>query len=82
MTPDIRLYVTFFIQKTRARTISLPYSSPKNEFRILQAGSSEVLSVLDISKGKGTADLMNFLEAEFGSQVTTRNGNTVLKLLG
>ena len=81
MNSDIRLYVTFLSRKTGPRTISIPYSSQKKEFRIIHATPSEVLSVLDLSKGKGTTDLMNILEKEFGSDVTTRNWNTVLKLL-
>ena len=81
MNSDIRLYVTFLSWKTGPGTISIPYSSQKKEFRIIHATPYEVLSVLDLSKGKGTTDLMNILEKEFGSYVTTRNWNTVQKLL-
>lgn len=81
MTPSIRLYVTFLSKKTGPRTITLPYTSFQNEFRILHATPTDVFSVLDLSKGKGTPDVMNILENEFGPYVTTRNWNTVLKIL-
>jgi uncharacterized protein (DUF1697 family) len=42
---------------------------------------TEVFSVLDLSKGKGTPDVMSILEKEFGSKLTTRNWNTILKIL-
>lgn len=81
ITPSIRLYVTFLSEKARPRTITIPYTSPQKEFRILHATPMEVFSVLDLSKGKGTPDAMNILEKEFGSNVTTRNWNTILKVL-
>ena len=81
MAPGIRLYVTFLSERAILRTITIPYISPQKEFCILHATSTEVFSVLDISKGKGTPDAMNILEKEYGSDVTTRNWNTVLKIL-
>ena len=81
VTPSIRLYVTFLSEKARPRTITIPYTSPQKEFSILHATPMEVFSVLDLSKGKGTPDVMNILEKEFDSNVTTRNWNTVLKVL-
>jgi hypothetical protein len=41
----------------------------------------EVFSVLDLSKGKGTIDTMSILEKEFGPNVTTRNWNTILRII-
>ena len=81
VTPSIRLYVTFLSKKTGPRTITIPYTSFQNEFRILHATPTDVFSVLDLSKGKGTPDVMNILENEFGPYITTRNWNTVLKVL-
>jgi uncharacterized protein (DUF1697 family) len=81
VTPSIRLYVTFMAEKAKPRTISVPYATPQGEFRILQATPLEVFSVLDLAKGKGTPEAMNIIEKEFGSDVTTRNWNTVLKVL-
>jgi uncharacterized protein (DUF1697 family) len=80
-TPDIRLYVTFLQGSAGPRFITLPYSSLLKEFTILHATPGEVFSVIDLSKGKGTTDLMNLLTQEFGPDITTRNWNTVLKVL-
>ena len=80
-TPDIRFYVTFLQGIAGPRFITLPYSSPQKEFTLLHATRSEVFSVIDLSKGKGTTDLMNLLTQEFGPDITTRNWNTVLKVL-
>jgi uncharacterized protein (DUF1697 family)/uncharacterized protein YdhG (YjbR/CyaY superfamily) len=79
MTPGIRLYVTFLAGKTRVRSIEIPYASERNGFRILSATRSEVFSVVDLAKGKGTPELMSMIEREFGPMATTRNWDTVLK---
>jgi len=81
VTPSIRLYVTFLSEKAGPRTMTVPQTALQKEFRILHATSLEVFSVLDLSKGKGTPEAMSILEKEFGSNVTTRNWNTVLKVL-
>ena len=81
LTPGIRLYVTFLSGEANPRTIIIPYSSPEGDFRILQASGGEVFSVVDLAKGKGTPEAMNIIEKEFGANVTTRNWNTVLKIL-
>jgi uncharacterized protein (DUF1697 family) len=81
ITPDIRRYITFLPEKTNAKEITIPYSSEKGEFRIIESTPLEVFSVIDLSKGKGTVDYMKFLEKEFGSKITTRNWNTIEKVL-
>jgi uncharacterized protein (DUF1697 family) len=81
ITTDIRLYITFLFGEVQPRTIKIPYATPKEEFRILYVTPTEVFSVLDLSKGKGTPDVMSILEKEFGSKLTTRNWNTILKIL-
>jgi uncharacterized protein (DUF1697 family) len=81
VTPDIRMYVTFFSKKTQPSTITVPYTSPQKGFTILNSTSMEVFSIVDLSRGKGTPQLMNFLEKEYGSNLTTRSWGTVLKLL-
>jgi uncharacterized protein (DUF1697 family) len=81
VTPDIRMYVTFFSKKARPRSITVPYTSPQKGFTILNSTSMEVFSTVDISKGRGTPELMNFFEKEYGSNLTTRSWGTVLKLL-
>lgn len=81
VTPDIRMYVTFFSKKAQPGTITVPYTSPQKGFTILNATSTEVFSIVDLSRGKGTPELMNYLEKEYGSNLTTRSWGTVLKLL-
>ncbi|MFA0832999.1 MAG: DUF1697 domain-containing protein [Methanobacterium formicicum] len=81
VTPDIRMYVTFFSKKAQPLTITVPYTSPQNAFTIINETSMEVFSTVDMSKGRGTPELMNFLEKEYGSNLTTRSWGTVLKLL-
>ena len=78
-TPSTRLYVTFLSEKASPRAITIPYNTP--EICILHATPTEVCSVVDLSKGKGTPELMALLEREFGSNLTTRNWNTVVKAL-
>jgi uncharacterized protein (DUF1697 family) len=81
VTPSMRLYVTFFSEPTGLRTIAITYSTPKGEFRILQATAGEVFSVVDLAKGKGTPEAMIILEKSFGTNMATRNWNTILKIL-
>jgi uncharacterized protein (DUF1697 family) len=80
LTENIRLYVTFLKGVKNPKTISIPYCSSDGEFQILQFSDLDIISALDLSKGKGTVDLMKVLDNEFGSELTTRNWNTLLKI--
>ncbi len=80
ITPSIRLYVTFLSEKAKLRTITIPYTLPEEGLRILHAAPREVFSVINLSKGNGTPDLMSLLEKEFGAGITTRNWNTVMNI--
>ena len=81
VTPAIRFYVTFLSAKAKRPAITIPYATPRQELRILGATATEVFCVVDLAKGKGTPEAMAILEREFGSDLTTRNWNTVLKVL-
>ena len=81
VTSGIQLYVTFLSEKSGPRTITLPYTSPQKEISLLHATPREVFSVLHRFKGKGTTDVMNIMKKEYGADITTRNWNTVLKVL-
>jgi uncharacterized protein (DUF1697 family) len=81
MTPDIRLYVTFLPDGAPRPAKSALPASPDGAFRVVKVDAGEVFSVVDLSMGKGTPEAMAMLEKEYGSGVTTRNWNTVLKLL-
>jgi len=80
ITPQTRLYVTFLAEKPRSG-LKIPYESPDQNFKIIRATGSEVCSVLTLSPNSRTVDLMSILEKEFGRKVTTRNWNTLEKIL-
>jgi len=80
VTPQTRLYVTFLAEKTRS-SLKIPYESPDKNFKIIRATGSEVCSVLTLTPNSRTVDLMSILEKEFGRKVTTRNWNTIEKVL-
>lgn len=75
-----KLYVTFLTDKPEAR-LGLPYKHPDKNFTIVRLSDTEACSVLTLSSGTGTTDLMKFLEKQFGKNITTRNWNTIQKLL-
>jgi uncharacterized protein (DUF1697 family) len=80
VTKDVRLYVTF-LAETPKTSLKIPYESEDKALRILRVSNSEVCSLVVLSAIKGTLDLMGFIEKEFGKNVTTRNWNTVVKLV-
>src|SRR5882724_109481 len=80
VTPQTRLYVTFRRDKTSCG-LKIPYESPEKDFQILNVSVGEVCCVLTLSPGRQTPQLMNVLEKEFGKTVTTRNWNTILRIL-
>lgn len=79
MHSDLRLYVSFLKTKPDV-SITLPYLSEDTSFQILAIRNSDIVSVLDLSKGK-TVNGMNDLEKLFGKNITTRNWNTIIKTL-
>ena len=79
MHTDLRLYVSFLKTELNV-SISLPYISDDSSFQILEVRNSDVVSMLDVSKGK-TVNGMNDLEKLFGKNITTRNWNTIIKVL-
>ena len=79
VTPQTRLYVTFLTERVKDKAAS-SYVSSDNSFAIISKTKSEVFSVLDLSI-TGTPEAMNALEKEFGKEVTTRNWNTILKIV-
>jgi uncharacterized protein (DUF1697 family) len=80
ITPNTRLYVTFLSEKPTTK-LRIPYTSPEKDFQILRVSPSEVCSALTVSPGRGTTEAMKILEKEFGRNLTTRNWNTVGKIL-
>lgn len=80
VTPDTRLYVTFLAEKPTSK-LKIPYVSPGKVFRILRVTAGEVCSVLTLTQDARTVDAMKVIEREFGKSVTTRNWNTIEKIL-
>jgi uncharacterized protein (DUF1697 family) len=80
MTPDTRLYVTYLAQKPKSK-LKIPYKPKGANFEIIRLTATESCSVVTGPPGEGTLDLMDLLDKEFGKQVTTRNWNTILKVL-
>ena len=80
MTPDTRLYVTFLGSPAKSK-LKIPYVSDEGDFRIVVVTDGEICSALQLSPKRGTVDVISFIEKEFGKQVTTRNWNTVARLL-
>lgn len=81
VTPETRLYITFLAEKS-ASTLPIPYTSPEKALRILRVTDHEICSVLTLNPKVDTVKLMGFLEKEYGKNVTTRNWNTVMKIIG
>lgn len=81
VTPRTRLFVTFLSEKPKTR-LKIPYVSPDKSFRILRLTDRDVCSVL--TPGRQWAKnlrQMDILEKEFGKKVTTRNWNTIVRVL-
>lgn len=80
ITPTTRLHVTF-LSDPAARQPDLTHKAPENDLTIIRESPGEVCSVLTLSPAWGTTDLMTLLEKEFGRGVTTRNWNTISKIV-
>ena len=81
ITPDTRLYVSFYAKKPRGE-LPIPYVSEDGGIRVLKQTGSEVYGVVTLSPQTGTTDYMALVDREYGKGVTTRNWNTLLKLAG
>lgn len=80
VTPQTRLYVTFLSEKP-VSTLKIPYESAEKNFTILEILDNTIFSVLVLSEKFNTTDVMNIIGKEYGKNVTTRNWNTVVKLV-
>lgn len=80
VTPQTRLYVTFLSIKPK-NSFGIPYESPEKNFKILDVSDGTIFSVLQLSEKYNTTDAMNVLGKEYGKNMTTRNWNTVIKIV-
>ena len=76
---DIRLYVSF-LKETPSMELALPYLSQDNGYKIILMKDRIICSVLDLSVTE-TSKGMEELEKLFGKNITTRNWNTILKVV-
>ncbi len=72
-------YISFSKNKLEPK-IKLPWKSKDESFEILKVTDKEIFSILYLDKGKSVKG-MEELEKLFGKDLTTRNLNTVQKLL-
>lgn len=80
VTKDTRFYVTFFTDQHKT-TLEDITSAVGKDSKIARLTSKEVCSLIKVNSQKNTTDLMGFMEKRFGKHITTRNWNTVVKLV-
>lgn len=76
----LQLYVTFLGAGVKPRLPKLPYTAPDGSFQILHASKDAVFATVNRNSAK-TPEYMKFLEKHCGTDITTRNWNTMLKLI-
>jgi uncharacterized protein (DUF1697 family) len=79
VTPETRLYVTFLPET--AKKHKTPFSPEDEHFTIVHMTGNEICCVLVLTPDRSTLDLMGYLEKEYGKKVTTRNWNTVKRIV-
>jgi uncharacterized protein (DUF1697 family) len=76
---DVKKYVTFLAEKHQSK-LKLPFLSPKQDWEIIHLNPREVFIIAHPVKGR-YGESMGLLEKEFGKASTTRNWNTVSKIV-
>lgn len=79
VTKDIRLYVSF-LKENREPNLKLPWVSSDNSYKIIDIKDKTICSFLDLSISK-TPKAMRELEQFFGKNITTRNWNTIDRIV-
>ena len=80
VTAYTKLLITFLSEKPTNK-VKIPYTSPENDFMIVQLLPNEICSVAILSPTRQRTGLLSFLEKEFGRDITTRNWSTLHKIL-
>jgi uncharacterized protein (DUF1697 family) len=80
ITPQTRLYITFLSEPPKS-SLKIPYQSPEKDILIIRVSETEVCSVVELNPPRGTPEAMKIIEKEFGSKTTTRNWNTIIKMV-
>ena len=79
VSKDIRLYVSF-IRKNVDLDMQIPWASADGSYKIIANRNKTICSVLDLSVSK-TPKAMEVLERYFGKDITTRNWNTIGRIV-
>lgn len=79
VTPDTRLYCSF-LAAVPQETPEMPWTSPDGAYRILEIRGRTICSVLDVGIS-GSTKFMDAMEKLFGRNSTTRNYNTVQRMV-
>jgi len=77
---ETKFYVTFY-QGTLISKISLPYRSPKDDFEILEVRNREAYSISILMPDGSYGNVGTMIEKLFGQTGTTRNWNTIVKMV-
>ncbi|EKQ50812.1 MAG: hypothetical protein B655_2327 [Methanobacterium sp. Maddingley MBC34] len=78
-TPQCKLNVTFLKNKPKI-DFQFPYQPKNKGFTVLRIYNRAIFSIVDLSRGK-TPDLMQWMEKEFGKDLTIRTWKTVDKIM-
>lgn len=76
---DLRLYVSFLKDEPKIE-LPLPWNSKDKSYQIIAISNRTICSILDLSATK-TPKGMDELEKLFGKNITTRNWNTIVKIV-
>jgi uncharacterized protein (DUF1697 family) len=74
-----QLYITFLAEDAPAE-VAQPDRSPRANVRMVRVSAGEIASVVVLSPGHGTTDLMSTLDKQLGRMATTRNWNTLKRI--
>lgn len=77
---NAKLFVTFLVDPPKSKP-KIPLLSPRKDCEIIQLTGREVFTVAFAMPNGRSAEFMVLIEKEFGKSVTTRNWNTVIKIL-
>jgi uncharacterized protein (DUF1697 family) len=79
-TDEVHFYITFLSEKP-LKMVTVPYNSTELSFQILESHDGYVVSVVDRNALRNSTDYMQFMDTHYGKKITTRNWNTVKKLI-
>lgn len=79
VTKDIRLYVSL-LWEDNCTQLKLPWHSSDSSYEIIEKKGQNIFSVLDLSVS-GTPKAMEALEKFYGKNITTRNWNTIERII-